>query len=66
MKSEYNHESFLTEELENQASQWHRKLKYASDGIIKEILSFSEEINLKSNDLNKLKTWCEVCLKSKN
>lgn len=58
--------SHLSENRENQAKQWHRRLGHASNEKMRIVLNSCEGINLQLKDLEELETVCEICQQAKH
>jgi len=64
MKAEQKEKSYLSEDYDNAAMIWHRKLGHIEHENLKILMKISEGINLTTNQLSVEKV-CKICTETK-
>jgi len=65
MKADQKEKSYLTEDCDNAAKIWHRKLGHIGHKNLKILMKISEGINLTTDQLEKMEKVCKICLEAK-
>jgi len=65
MKANQKEKSYLTEDCDNAAKIWHRKLGHIGHENLKILMKISEGINLTTDLLEKMEKVCKICLEAK-